>query len=139
MSAGINRQRIFGKSRVGNGSGVRCLGYRRILRELIVSWTGFNIGILILRNFFLRKLRRKRRLCLLRTRRCWWRGHHIAPLPRYAIECDIFDAFAYGRCRQTFGDLCLAGEIAFALRIGSIPKLVRQRVERIVHKLLVSP
>ena len=62
----------------------------------------------------------------------------IAALSARPIECDIPNALAGGRSRQTFGDLRLAREIPLARRIGRVPELVRERIERRADKVLVS-
>ena len=61
----------------------------------------------------------------------------IAALSRRPVERNIFDAFAGRRCCQAFGDLRFTCEIAFAHRIGRIPELVGQRIERRADKVLV--
>ena len=61
----------------------------------------------------------------------------IAALPRRSIERNIFDAFAGRRCCQAFGDLRFTCEIAFVRRIGRVPELVGECIERRADKVLV--
>ena len=61
----------------------------------------------------------------------------IAALPRRLIERDILNALTRGRGRQTLGDLRLTREIPLVRRICRVPELIRKRVERCAHEVLV--
>ena len=61
----------------------------------------------------------------------------IAALAAGCAERDVFKTLACGGCRQAFGDLDLAREVALACCIGRIVELLRECVERCIHAVFV--
>ena len=122
-----------------DGAGIR-ICYRiirngRILREAVraVRLLDICINIFLIRSRA-QNTRREYRLCL--SVLC--RRIDIAALATHLAERNILDALARSRRRQAFGDLRLAGEVSLACRIGRVPELVGERIERIVHQLLIG-
>ena len=76
-------------------------------------------------------------LCLRIRLRIGCRRIGIAALPAGCAERDVFKTLACGRCRQAFGDLDLAREVALVCCIGRIVDLLREGVERRTHEVLV--
>ena len=70
-------------------------------------------------------------------RRIGGRRIDIAALSARPIECDILDTLTGGRGRQALGDLRLAREISLSRRIGGVPELVGERIERRTDEVLV--
>ena len=105
----------------------------RILREMVGAIRQANIcvDVLLIRIC----TENARRELGLRLRRIDGRRIDIASLSVRPIKCDILDAFAGGRCRQTFGNLRLAREVPLARRIGRVPELIGKCVERCTYKI----
>ena len=71
------------------------------------------------------------------TRHLGLRCIDITSLSRHPVKCNILDALAGSRCCQSLGDLRPACEIPLARRVGCVPELVGERIERCAHEILV--